>query len=270
MEKVKKCLLLLVGLFIYAAAFNMFIKDNNFVIGGVTGILLIIQDIFSLEGNRVLLLISGSCLLLGFAFLEKSKLLKAFAGGLLMPFFVQYTSFMKDLVSTDRMIIAALAAAILSGIGLGIVHKAGFSAGGTDIITQILSDKFKMPLGKTMFLVEGVVILIGLVTFGLNIFFYDILILMITTITIDRISLGISSYKCFFIASEREDEIKDMIPKELGVTTTILTSKNKFNLLMCIVPNDKYIKFIHLIKGKDNDTFYIATDLYQAMGGKLK
>ena len=61
-----------------------------------------------------------------------------------------------------ELIVIVVFGALLSGFGLGLVFKSGFTTGGTDILNQILAKYGKMGLGKAMLLTDGIIILLSL------------------------------------------------------------------------------------------------------------
>ena len=87
---------------------------------------------------------------------------------------------------------------MLYGFGAGLVFKAGFTTGGTDIINQIISKYFKTSLGKSMIFSDGLIVLCSGLFFGINSMLYSIIILYIISLMSDRVVLGTSDNKILF------------------------------------------------------------------------
>ena len=80
-----------------------------------------------------------------------------------------------------------------------MVFKVGFTNGGTDIINQIISKYFKVSLGKSMLMSDGLIVLASGFFLGIKTMMYSIVILYIISIISDRVVLGISNNKTFLI-----------------------------------------------------------------------
>ena len=102
---------------------------------------------------------------------------------------------------------------------------------------------------------------------------YSILILYIISIMSDRILLGISDNKMFYILTDNEDEIKKYIIDELnhGVTTFKATGgfgKEKKSVIMTVLPTKDYYVLKEGIHKIDKEAFFIVTDSYEVFGGE--
>jgi uncharacterized membrane-anchored protein YitT (DUF2179 family) len=159
------------------------------------------------------------------------------------------------------------------GFGAGLIFKAGFTTGGTDIINQILSKYLKQSIGKSMLMSDGLIVLSSAYFFGINHMMYSILMLYIISMISDRVLLGISDSKAFFIVTEKEEEVRKYILEVLGHGVTIFKAKggkHKENehVLMVALPTKDYYKLKEGIKRIDKEAFYIITDTYEVFGGE--
>ena len=161
----------------------------------------------------------------------------------------------------------------LSGIASGIIFKTGFSAGGSDIITQIVSKYKKTSIGKSMLITNIIIIGLSGIVFSINSIMYAIISLYIISIVTDKVLLGISDEKLLFIISSKEKEIKKYITNRLNHSVTVLkgvgafTNKNN-NMLITAVPTKEYFIVKELINLIDKNAFFVTTDTYQVIGGK--
>ena len=90
-------------------------------------------------------------------------------------------------------IVSVISGAVMTGVGLGLVMKAGFTTGGTDILNQIVSKFGKKTLGTAMLLTDGMIILCSLFVLGISSFIYSVISIYIISIVADKVILGISS-----------------------------------------------------------------------------
>ena len=144
---------------------------------------------------------------------------------------------------------------------------------GTDIINQIISKYCKITLGKSMLFSDGLIVLSSGLFFGINSMMYSIIILYIISLISDRVVLGISDSKIFYIITDREEEIKNFIIKYLNHGVTVFKakggySKTKENVLMAVLPTKDYYRLKEGIKQIDKEAFFIVTDTYEVFGGE--
>lgn len=266
---------LVLGLFIAAVAFNLFILPNDFVSGGVSGISIIVKRFFNVEPALFILISSLLILILSFMLLGKEKTKDSILGSLLFPLFVFLTSNISNILKLDTsdQLLYALFGGIIYGIGSGLVFKAGYTSGGTDILGQIVSKYFKMTMGNSLLVVDGFIVIIGGFVFGFAKVLYAIILLYIVSIIIDKVLLGISDSKAFYIITDKKEEISKFVIKELHHTVTILSAKGSFikknnPVLFTVIPTSEYYKFkegIHII---DPNAFFTVVDAYEVLGGE--
>ena len=271
----KRVLEFIIGCLIVSLDYNIFIASNNLVPGGVGGIAVILNSLFGINNSTVIVVANIFLLIASLILLDKEKTRASLLGTMLFPIFVTLT---EDInvwlqIDTSHLLLSALFGGILYGLGAGIVFRAGFSMGGTDIINQILSKYLKQSIGKSMLMSDGLIVLSSGLFFGMNSMLYSIIILYCISLMADRVILGISDSKAFFVITDKEDDVRDYIINTLGHGVTVFKGKGGYkrqneNLLMAVIPTSEYYKLTEGIKMIDKDAFYIITDTYQVFGGE--
>ena len=171
----------------------------------------------------------------------------------------------------EKIVIIGVGAAI-SGVGYGLIFKAGFTTGGTDILNQIISKFFKMTLGNAMLFGDGIIIISSIFLFGLSGVIYSFLTIYIISIISDKVIIGISSSKAFYVITEHENKVKEFFSTHLshGVTVFDVTggyTGNPKRMIMCIIPTKEYFFAKEAIKEIDPNAFLVVTDSYEVYGG---
>ena len=64
-----------------------------------------------------------------------------------------------------------------------------------------------MSIGNSMIIVDGLVVLSGILVFPLEKLLYGFLVLYIISVLTDKVILGISQSKTFYIITEKEKEV---------------------------------------------------------------
>ena len=272
--KIKELIEFIIGCFLVALAFNLFMSPNNLVAGGVSGFSLILKHFFGLNPSTIISIANVFLIILSFLVLGKEKTKATILGSILFPVFVSLTEHLSTYISfkESEMILIAVFGGALQGLGAGLIFRAGYSTGGTDILNMIISKVFKMSLGNSMFFTDGTIIVIGAFVFGFNHLMYSLIILyLISTIT-DKVVLGISDSKAFYIITSKEKEVKDFVINELKHGVTEFKARGGYNsenqtVLMSVVPTREYYKLKEGIHNIDKDAFFVAMDSYEVKGG---
>ncbi len=262
------------GLFLVSLAFNVFLLPSE-VVYGVSGVAVMLNKVYGLDPSLVIMIGSIFLLFLSLILLGKEKTANTVIGSLLYPVFVKLTeplAGMINLGATEPVVIALFGAAI-NGFGLGMIFKAGFTTGGTDILNQIVSKYFKMSIGNSMFFTDGLIVLASIPIFGFQKFMYSVISIYLISVMTDKVILGISRSKAFYIITDKEAEIKQFILNYLSHGVTILDGRGGYTgdrqkVIMCILPTKEYFVAKEGIKNIDENAFFLVTDAYEVSGGE--
>ena len=208
----------LLGLLFISFAFNVFLLPND-IVYGVGGLGIIFYRLYGIDPSIVIMVGSILLLVLSFFLLGWDATRNSIVGSLLYPIFVKLTGPLSgyfDFGATEA-IVTVICGSIISGFGLGFVFKSGFTTGVTDILNQIFSKYFKVSIGKAMLFTDGIIVCIGLFVFGFQKFIYSIINMYLVGIMADKVILGISESKSFYIITEHETDIKRFIMNNLSV-----------------------------------------------------
>ncbi|MCI9110834.1 MAG: YitT family protein [Bacilli bacterium] len=273
-DRIKRYSLFLVGVFLQAASFNLFILPSDMTFG-INGVSVVLKQLLGINPATIIMIANLLLLVASFVYLGKSATSKTIVGSILYPILVELTVFLPVVVNfgDTEPVIIALSGAVLYGFGSGFVFKAGYTTGGVGVLKQIVSQYGNMTLGQATIYIEGFVITSCLFVFGWQAFIYSILSLFVISFFTDKVVLGISKYKTFQIITNKEKEVKQFILNQLHHGVTILDSHggytgDKKRILLCTVPTKKYFILKEGILQIDNKAFFIVTDAYEVEGGK--
>ena len=273
--RVKRYMGLIIGLLLISIGFNLFLLPNNIVFGGVSGLSIITKKLLKWNPSTFIFISSLFLLLISYLVLGKEKTRASVLGSILFPIFVNLTSDISTFIKIDNseLLISAVFGGIIYGLGAGLVFKAGFTTGGTDIINQIISKYHKVSMGNAMLMSDGLIVLSGVFVFGINKLMYAIITVYIIGLITDRVLLGISDSKAFYIIAEKDEQIKDYVLNYLNHGVTIFDArggftKEKEKVLFCVVPTKEYFKLKEGIHEIDKNAFFVVTDAYEVFGGE--
>lgn len=271
----RRYLLLLIDLFLSACLFNLFLLPSKLVTGGVGGITVITKYLYNWNPAFITFIISASLLLLSFLYLGFEKTSGSIVATLIYPIFVQLTAGIGNYIQLDMndLLLISIFIGTIGGILNGIMYKIGFSNGGLPIISQILFQNYNIPVSKSSFVINMGIVVIGGWFFGFTNVMYALVILFINSLLIDRVILGVSNNKAFYIITSKDQEVKDYIIEQLNHSVTVFDVKGGFlekkrKVLLTVVPSREYYQVTSGIKVLDQDAFFLACDAYQVEGGK--
>ena len=278
--RIKKYFFLVVGSFFLALAFNVFFKPISIVTGGVSGISIVVYKMFGIDTSIFIAISYVILLIISLLVLGKESTKHSLIGSILYPVFVYLTQDIGAYIhfNVDNMLLIVLFGAVINGLGSGLTFKYGFSTGGGDIIFQILSKYFKISIGDAMRIINSIIIVSSgfFITKGTEIYawenvMYAIIVVYIVSILNDRVLLGLSESKSFYIITEHEELIKDFLMNELKRGVTILDARgaytgNKKHVILCAIPTKEYFLAKEGILAIDKDAVLLINDVYQSEG----
>lgn len=273
--KVRRYLELVTGILLIALAFNIFLLPNDLVFGGVSGLSIIIKDIIPIDPSQFIMISSLLLLVVSFMVLGKEKTKGSIVGSILFPIFVDLTANVNQYINIDssNLLLSVIFGGIIYGFGAGLVFKAGFTTGGTDIINQIISKYLHVSMGNAMLMSDGLIVLCGGYFFGMTKLMYAIIVIYIIGLMTDKVLLGISNSKAFYIITNEDDRIRDYLMNELHHGVTIFNVKGgytnkKDEVILCVVPTNEYYRVKEGIHEIDEQAFFVVCDAYEVFGGE--
>ena len=273
LKKIKDYIIVTIALTISAVIYNVFLSPLNIVSGGTGGAAIITKYIFNIDRTLMIFILSTICFILSMLFLGKEKSMVTIYASFAYPLLVKLTELLtnKIIFSKADMLIVIIFAGVISGFANGLIYKQGYNSGGFSIISQILYDKLNIAISKTSFIISITIISLSAYLFGATKAMYAIIFLYLNNIVMDKIILGISKNKAFYIITSEEDAITKYIIEVLGHDITCFEVKGgylekKKSVILAIVPSRDYYKVTEGVKIIDKEAFFIATDSYEVKG----
>ena len=192
---VRESLIIILGSVLYAIATVLFIFPHSIVLGGTSGVAVILNKLFPMVTPGTCSVIMNSLLIIiAFFVLGKTMAAKSFAGSLLTTVFIGLVEYIfgSDVVIVSNIYISSAIGCMIIAFASAIMFYIGSSSGGTDIIALIVKKYFPINIGKALLITDCVILLAGGVLYGGKIFTSSLEGLLIKTLGIDFIILLIS------------------------------------------------------------------------------
>ena len=248
-KKLYRILLMGTSLLVTAILYNVFLLPLSLVTGGTNGVATITHYLYGINPAIMLLLLSIACAILSFMYLGPKRTAGTLVASVVYPLLVQLTSPLTSLISQSNtdMLLMVLFAGVLSGIANGLMYKTGYSNGGFPVISQILFEEKQIPVGKSSLAINITIVIVGAYFFGITNALYAIIFLYINSIVLDKVLLGISNNKAFYIITEEEKKVKEYIIKTLNHNVTTFEVKGGFldknrKVILTVIPSREYYR----------------------------
>lgn len=264
---------IIIGAAIIAVGFNVFLLPNEIASGGVSGISTILFGLFNWNPGLVQYAFNIPLFISGVIILGKHFGARSLVGTLTLPLFVLLTASWEP--ATLNPLLGALFGGISVGIGLGIVFRGRASTGGTDLAAQIITKYTGFTLGKSVMIIDGLIVLSAALVFDIEKGLYALIGLFVTTKTIDIIQLGFSQSKMVYIITNKQEEIRDAIYEKVNRGVTKFPAVGGYTeqerpILLVVVYQTEFSKLKQVVKQVDPSAFVIVSDAYEVFGEGFK
>ena len=266
---IKKLAWITISIVLISIAVNMFLGPHNIAAGGLTGLAIIFEQWLGVSRSLVIYIGNALVLVMAFVFLGKEIFLNTAIGATLLPMFIgivpRYT------LVDDTMLSMIIGSAIF-GIAVSILYHHRASSGGTAVPPLILKKHFNLSPSIGLFLIDGIVVLLCLLVFDIDTFFYAILSIFITSAVMSYIENGTNKKKMVYIISHFHEAITQEILHDIGRGVTLIPSTGAFDkhqkpMLMVTLDTKDYQKLLTIVENHDKEAFMI-TDTVSDVYGK--
>ncbi|MBU1369188.1 MAG: YitT family protein [Bacteroidetes bacterium] len=270
--------LIIIGSFILASGFVLFITPYKIVPGGVYGIAIVIHYMLGSPVGLTALMMDIPLTILGIKVLGPRFGYKTVVGFLFTAFFVDGITYIygQDPLVADEPLLSAIFGGVFLGVGLGMIFKSKATSGGTDIIAMILSRYTKLPVGMLLIYVDSAIVLVGLLVFqDWRIPLYSLIVIYITGKVIDTILQGVDYDKTLFIISDKYEEIRTKIIDDLNRGGTYIHGKGMYNgddktLIFTVVNRRELAMLQDFIHSIDPKAFVTVINANEILGEGFK
>ncbi len=286
---IKNLFLVILGTVILALGTAVFILPFNLVVGGVSGIALILDALLPYEFITVDLIITVITWLLffiGLIVLGKNFAMKTLISTIVYPpmlsiflhlatpdFLGGFFNLTSSAYSELSIMLAAVAGGVCVGTGCAVTFIGGGSTGGVDIVAFSLCKIFKrLKSSYAIFAIDTITVILGMFIIGdLVLSLLGILSVLISAVMIDKVFLGMSRAYVAHIITEKYEDINESVINMLGRTTTIIDavggySGNGKKMVMVSFTLAQYNSLMDIIKKNDKYAFVTISQAHEING----
>ena len=270
--------LIMLGTSIAAFGMNHFLLPNNLVVGGLSGIAIIIEYIGKNAFKTIIPLWFTNIVinLPMFAISIKQQGFR-FAGRTMFAVFylsiaLWYTGLIPTILKTPNLFLCAIYGAVTLGVGMGLVLRASASTGGTDMAASILNYKFRaIPISTFLLCMDSTIILLGAMVFGMEKAMYALISVYVCSHVVSNILDGMRFAKAALIISDNIEEVAKVLSENMNRGATSIKGKGMYtkkerDMIYMIVSKKEIFKLQQLVKSTDPDAFISISDVKEVLG----
>lgn len=275
-NRVKEILIIFLGNLCVGAGVSLFVLPNNILTGGVAGVAVALEPIIPLDPVLVINVLTIGLYIVGAIVLGKEFAIKSFLSTIFYPMSVTGLAMIIQMLPQEIFImpdwLAAIGSGVLIGLGLGLVFIVDASTGGLDIPALILSKYLKIKSGDAMAFVDGLVVLLGIFTYGFVPALIGIVSVFVMGQAINKTVLfNTQQAKNLLIISDQWQQIKTYLINTIDRGVTILEGQGGYTnekrpVLMCVVSQKQLSKIESNIIHIDPCAFMVIHDVNQVQG----
>ncbi|GAB4261505.1 YitT family protein [Deferrisoma sp.] len=255
-----------------ALAINGILVPHGFLSGGVAGVALEIHYLVpKIPVSWAYLALNVPLFAVAWRFVGRRFFLYSLVGAVLFTLALDWIHWTVPV--EDRML-AALLAGILSGAGSGLILRSRGSAGGTDVLSVMLYQRFSVRLGTTVLVFNAVVLGVGAAIFGLDPALYTLVHIFVASRGVDLVVTGLSQRKAAFIVSRRWEEILRHVLGEIGRGVTVLEAHGGYtgeeeHVLYTVITFREWPRLKRAVRAIDPEAFVVVTDTLEVLGQRI-
>lgn len=187
-KEISNYCLIVFGSILYAVATVAFIFPHSLLLGGTSGISVILNAYIPFSPGVILVAINCMLIIAAFIILGKEMAVKTFVGSALTTVFVGVfeKNFNGEAVISNIYISSFVGAALIA-LASGIIFYVKSSSGGTDIIALIVQKYSNINIGKALLITDFLIVIVGGIVSGYIILASSFIGLLIKTFGIDYV-----------------------------------------------------------------------------------
>ena len=269
----KDYIFITLGLILYAIGVVGFLVPGQLVTGGGVGIALLVEYATGIPLQYTNLMLNAVLILIAYKVLGFKFLAKTIYGVIMLTFLLALCRvYIKEGFVENETLMSGIVGGMLMGAGIGIVFSSGGSSGGMDIVIAMITKYKKISFGRVMLVFDCCIISASyLVSHNYKIIVASIIVLAVTSYTIDMVINGYRRSIQLLIFSSKYDQIAAAINSELKRGCTAIDgvgwfTKKPVKILIVVTKQTEADDLYRLIHNVDSNAFISESSVRNVYG----
>ena len=269
---------ILIGICMAVLAMKGFMIPNRFLDGGITGISILLHEIFHINISVLVIVLNILFVYLGYIRIGKTFAIQTSIAVLLLALGLLFINIKP--VTTDHLLIAIFGG-LLMGTGVGLVIRGGGVIDGAEVIAVFTGRKTGFSNSEIILLINSIIFSVAAIQFGIETAMYSIITYFTATRAINYVVDGIEQFTAMNIISSCQDEVKSYLVNELGKGITVYKGERGYlpgsfdiktdcEIIVTIVTRLEIKQIQDALQEIDPKVFVYVQSVKEASGGILK
>jgi uncharacterized membrane-anchored protein YitT (DUF2179 family) len=277
-HQVTDTIYVLAGMLFCSFALKSFLVPNNFFDGGVTGISLLIHELYHLDIAYVIVIVNIPFIIMGAFQVDKTFAFKTIAAVIGLGLCL---SFIPYAPVTDDKLLVSIFGGVFMGIGVGLAIRGGCALDGIEVLALYTGKRISFTISEIILGLNIIIFLIAGIKLGLPTALYSILTYYTASKTISFVIEGLEEYTGVTIISGESELVKERLVMELNRGITVYKGERGFlkdsfdihhpvDIVFTVVTRLEVRRLRNLVHSIDPKAFIFTNTIKEAAGGVLK
>jgi uncharacterized membrane-anchored protein YitT (DUF2179 family)/predicted metal-dependent HD superfamily phosphohydrolase len=278
MQLLQDIILTIIGVVISAVALKLFLAPNHFFDGGVTGISLLVHEVYGYNLGLAILVLNLPLIIISYFSIGKRFAFRTLLSVILLGVALLLIPY--KAVTADKLLISIFGGAFM-GIGVGLIMRTGAALDGIEVLAVYTLKKTSFTITEIILGINIIIFTIAGFRFGLETALYSILTYFTATRCIDYVVEGLQAYTGVTIVSSKSEAIKYQLVNKLGRGITVYKGERGFlpgkydvsadcDIIFTVITRLELRKLKNLVYDVDPKAFVFANTIKEASGGIIK
>jgi uncharacterized membrane-anchored protein YitT (DUF2179 family)/predicted metal-dependent HD superfamily phosphohydrolase len=270
-------LLTLLGVGFAGGALNLFLVPNHFFDGGVTGLSLLIHELYHFNLAAVIVLLNLPLIFISYYSIGKRFAWRTLACVILLG--ITLLLIPHHPITDDKFLISIMGGAFL-GIGVGLIMRTGAALDGIEVLAVYTLKRTSFTISEIILGINIIIFGIAALKFGLPTSLYSVVTYFTATRCIDYVVEGLQAFTGVTIVSAQSDAVKYQIVNKMGKGITVYKGERGFlpgkyeisadcDIIFTVITRLEMRKLKNMVYDVDPKAFIFASTIKEASGGIL-
>ena len=274
----KNLLLIFFGTSLAVLAMKGFMIPNRFMDGGITGISILLHEIFHINISFLVVILNVLFIYLGYRRIGKTFAVQTTIAVILLSLGLLFIDI--NPITSDNLLIAIFGG-ILIGTGVGLVIRGGGVIDGAEVVAVFTKRRTGFSNSEIIMLFNTIIFSVAAFQFGIETAMYSIITYFTATRATNYVVDGIEEFTAMNIISSQQEEVKSFLVNELGKGITVFKGERGYlpgsfdirtdcEIIVTIVTRLEIKQIQDALMTIDPKAFVYVQSINEATGGILK
>lgn len=261
--------LIVVGSFLFGMSVNLFVIANDLGEGGVTGITIILYYLYEWSPSVISFLLNGILILVGYKFLDKKTMIYTIISVVVISLTLHLTE--EWHINSDEVLLNAAFGGLFSGIGLGLILRAGGTSAGSTILARMTQKYLGWNVSYGLLFFDLIVVFASCFIIGIENLMITVLMLYVCTKVMDFIIEGMNVKKGVTIVTDYPEKIADEVVTKMARGVTVYSgygyyTKKTRDILYIVISKQELMELKKIVRAMDKHAFISVHDIKDVFG----